>query len=216
MNKHASTNEQTNNVEPRLHLMIDEADEIKNETVNWLWKGRLQAGATNLIFGKSGIGKSFLACTIAAIVSNGGQWPFNEGYCQQGQVMFLESWNEPLRMFTAPRLREAGANLKNIVFIKGVITDPLRDRTGERVKLTKENAALLKDEINRLYNEVPVPVRLVIIDPLSCFLDSGMDQNDPVSFSEVLQPFEEVAHDTGVAIVIVDFFDVSTTLPHVK
>jgi putative DNA primase/helicase len=51
---------------------------VTPEPIKWLWPGRIPLGMFSLFAGNPGVGKSTLAFSIAALVSNGGEWPYSQ------------------------------------------------------------------------------------------------------------------------------------------
>src|ERR1700686_2243139 len=59
--------------------------EIKPETLNWLWPGRIPLGKLTLLVGDPGLGKSLATIDVAARVSRGVPFP-DGGKCEPGAV----------------------------------------------------------------------------------------------------------------------------------
>lgn len=128
-------------------------------TVEWLWPGRFIVrdsdgrGAFQMILGESHIGKSTLAHYIAAKVSVGGAWPYNEGIAPRGNVLFLVGDNV-----------SAGLVHGRVRFFQG---DEACVRVIERRDMPPLNYVLGQSKLKQLIREVQ-PV-IVIIDPLEDF-----------------------------------------------
>jgi putative DNA primase/helicase len=78
------------------------------------------------IAGDPGLGKSQIATYIAATVSAGGDWPFDDGTARRGDVVYITA-EDGAAGTIRPRLEAAGANLDRVHIIERVI-----DQFGER------------------------------------------------------------------------------------
>jgi RecA-family ATPase len=81
--------------------------EVKPESVEWLWPGRLPKGKLSLIEGDPGTGKSTLTIDLAARVSVGGELPDGMG-CEAAGVVLVSAEDGPadtIRPRPEPTLR---------------------------------------------------------------------------------------------------------------
>jgi RecA-family ATPase len=70
-------------------IQIVRASDVKPKKLAGLWGGRFHRGKLGFIAGDPGLGKSQLAAYIAARVSSGGDWPFDEGTARRGDVIYI-------------------------------------------------------------------------------------------------------------------------------
>lgn len=89
------------------------ASDVQAKPLSWLWRGAVLRGALSIAFGAGGVGKSTIAATIAATITNGGRFPDGE-QATPGGVIFCEGEDDPERV-TLPRLVAAGADLSRLV-----------------------------------------------------------------------------------------------------
>ena len=51
---------------------------IKSEKIKWLWYPYIPLGKVTILQGDPGLGKTFIATQLAAIVSSGSRFPFSD------------------------------------------------------------------------------------------------------------------------------------------
>ncbi len=88
--------------------MITRLCDVQAESVSWLWPSRFALGKLALLVGDPAVGKSFLTCELAALVSTGGAWPDGSGNAPCGGVVILNA-EDGLADTIKPRLLAAGA-----------------------------------------------------------------------------------------------------------
>ncbi len=129
-------------------------DEIVPEKVDWLWEDRLVPGFISIFAGRTGLGKSFTLCDVAARLSRGECPPFSN--LNHGVVRTLFISEDPLKQMLGPRLIEMGADRKMIRFM-----------TWEAMGVfTLDNVAMLE----KACAEFDVHPGLLVIDPPTNFL----------------------------------------------
>jgi len=133
---------------------------VKPEKIEWLWKNYLAKGKITLLDGWPGIGKSWLTCMLAAIVSRGGGFPNGVAFKPGNVLMF--SAEDGLNDTLWWRLDACGADLDKIIALNLSDNDGLADfsRNG-----------LIRFE-NTIIEHNPL---LVIVDPLFAFTGGAVD-----------------------------------------
>ncbi|GMV27145.1 MAG: hypothetical protein AMXMBFR58_31760 [Phycisphaerae bacterium] len=167
--------------------------DVEPTAIRWLWPGRIALGKITMLAGHPGLGKSFLTCDLAARVSAGLPWPDVGDPCPQGQVLILNGEDDPSDTIR-PRLDAAGADVSKVHFIDGV--DTTREGEIDPFELARDTR-LLRDHI-----EATPDVRLLVIDPVSAYIGQ-VDDHRNSEVRGLLRPLAELAHETGVAIVLV-------------
>jgi RecA-family ATPase len=168
-------------------------DDVEVETIDWLWPSRIAIGKLTVLAGDPGLGKSTLSLDIAARVTHGRAWPDQtEGGNAAGSVILL-SGEDGLADTTKPRLITAGANLRKVHAIDSVPrgkgkSGPFNLRTD--IPWLGRILASLGD------------ARLVIIDPVSCYLGET-DDNKNGAVRALLSPLVEMAERCRVAVLLV-------------
>lgn len=172
------------------------ADTVPLEPVHWLWPGFLPAGMLTILGGAPGCGKTTVALSIAAVVTQAGRWPGGTRCQQAGDVLIWSG--EDAQSVTVARLKAAGAELQRVHLIDGVtgrgddVFDPGRDMA------PLETAA----------GQLRAP-RLLIIDPIvSAVAGDGHKSND---VRRALQPVVLLAQRLGCAVLGITHFTKGTS-----
>jgi putative DNA primase/helicase len=174
-------------------LITHRASDVQPEKLIWVWPGRIPEGKLVLLGGPPGLGKSQLTAFMAATISNGGNWPCNEGSTTVGSVIFMSA-EDGIEDTIVPRLMAAGANLDRVHIVASA-TKP--DGTGRKTFSLKTDVDLLEVKAKEIRD-----VRLIIVDPISAYM-GGSDGNGNVETREVLEPLAEMANRLHIAVVAV-------------
>jgi putative DNA primase/helicase len=174
-------------------LITHRASDLQPEKMDWVWPGRIPEGKLVLLGGPPGLGKSQLTAFMAATISNGGDWPCNEGSTTVGSVIFMSA-EDGIEDTIVPRLMAAGANLDRVHIVASA-TKP--DGTGRKTFSLKTDVDLLEAKAKEIGD-----VRLIIVDPISAYM-GGSDGNGNVETREVLEPLAEMANRLHIALVAV-------------
>jgi putative DNA primase/helicase len=174
-------------------LITHRASDVQTEKLVWVWPGRIPEGKLVLLGGPPGLGKSQLTAFMAATISNGGDWPCNEGSTAVGNVIFMSA-EDGIEDTIVPRLMSAGANLDRVHIVASA-TKP--DGTGRKTFSLKTDVDLLEAKAKEIAD-----VRLIIVDPISAYM-GGSDGNGNVETREVLEPLAEMANRLHIAVVAV-------------
>lgn len=162
-------------------------DTVPLEEVQWLWPGRIACRKFALIIGVPGLGKSYLACEIAARFSRGTPWP--DGLpAPQGRSILLSA-EDGLSDTIAPRLALLGADRAAIHVLRGI-----RERGTERPFDFSRDLT----QLDRALRETRA--QLVIVDPLSAYL-GGIDSYKDAEVRSLLAPLVALAETHAVAVM---------------
>ena len=165
--------------------LVTAAANITMRPVPWLWpfvialSSKDDGGCYYLLGGEGGMGKSTLAALIAAIVTQGAEWPDGSGKAPCGSVAIGELEDAPSSAML-PRLRAANADLSKVHFVKHV--DLSKD-------IAKLDAALAH----------VADLRLLILSPFLEFIGEG--SNDAQAVLARLRPLKEFAAQRGAAVI---------------
>lgn len=161
--------------------------DIKLEPYHWLWRNWLPKQKLTIIAGPSGVSKTTVALSLAAIVTAGGEWPDGTTYPTKGNIL-VWSGEDGAADTIMPRLIAAGADPKCCRIIDGVAEagrsmpfDPAQD-------------------IPALYDAVKDMggVSLLLIDPLVSAVAGDMHRaNDVRRGLQAVVDFAQ-AHDCAV------------------
>lgn len=168
--------------------------DIEPTDVQWLWPNRIALGKLTLICGDPGLGKSFTTLDMAARVSTGSPWP-DGAPCPKGEAILISAEDDPSDTIR-PRLDRAGADVRNIVDLPGVIAVG-RDGEAAEKGFTLENVPALREALERMAD-----CKLVVIDPVSAYLNDK-DSHKNSEIRGLLAPLAQLAAERGVAVVMV-------------
>lgn len=175
-------------------LVILDACSIPPRKVDWLWQHRIALGKQTLIGGEPGLSKSQVLCSLAAVVSTGGNWPADEGRAPIGNVIMFSAEDDPEDTLI-PRLLAAGADLRRVKIIPAVRET---DGSGNSVFNLQTDLAALERAI-----ETVGDVKLVTFDPISSYLGERIDTHKNAETRRVLEPLSGIAARHRVAVVSV-------------
>jgi putative DNA primase/helicase len=178
---------------PGRRLITHRASDVQPEKLIWVWPGRIPEGKLVLLGGPPGLGKSQLTAFVSATISNGGDWPCNEGSTTVGSVIFMSA-EDGIEDTIVPRLMAAGAKLDR-VYIVAAATKP--DGKGRKTFSLKTDVDLLEAKAKQIAD-----VRLIIVDPISAYM-SGTDANGNAEIREMLEPLAEMANRLRIAVLAV-------------
>jgi hypothetical protein len=168
--------------------------DVEPTSVEWLWPGRLPLGYLTMLSGHPGQGKSTLTIELAATITTGRPWPDGTP-CDVGDVVFLSA-EDGASDVLGPRLDAAAGNSKRVHVIDGA-------RIANDAGVLSEASFSLKRDLDAL--EVYChdhAVRLVVVDPVSAYLE-GVDDHSNVSVRTALRPMQEFAERHKIAVLIV-------------
>jgi RecA-family ATPase len=171
-------------------------DAVKIEPIHWLWQGYLAAGKFTLLGGMAGTGKTTIALNMAARISQGRTWP--DGLrAPVGNVVIWSGEDDPADTL-APRLTQAGADMRKVFFVDGV--------SGQERKRPFDPAQdidALKLAILRAGN-----VKLLIVDPIASAVTGDSHKNTEVR--RALQPLVDLAAETKCSLLGISHFAKNT------
>ena len=171
--------------------------DVEPVPIDWLWSGWLAAGKLHLIGGAPGTGKTTVAVALAATVSSGGRWP--DGSSARAGSVVIWSGEDDNADTLNPRLRAAGADLRRVHTVGGVIDQ------GESFPFDpSQDMAALRAAILALPD-----VRLIVIDPVVSAISGDSHKNAEVRRG--LQPLVDLAGELRCALLGVTHFSKGTS-----
>ncbi|SDA29202.1 AAA domain-containing protein [Nitrosospira sp. Nsp18] len=184
-------------------LKVIRASDVKPQPIRWLWPGKIALGKPTLIAGDPGLGKSMLTVSFAAHVSTGRDWPAGGGPCPQGDVLFVSAEDDPADTIR-PRLDAAGADPSRVHIVGGV--ESLNRDGDPETRLLSLRRDL--EPIREAALTLP-RCRLIVVDPVSAYLD-GADSHNNAEVRGVIAPLSELASSIGAAIIFVTHLNKGT------
>ena len=172
--------------------------DIDPEEVSWLWRHRIPLGSLTIICGDAGLGKSLLTIELAARVTRGqmhvlpGQ---TDAERAEPATVAIITTEDSLAVTVRPRLEQAGADLTRVkVWSAG---------DGEDLTFPSGIGRL------RQFCERERP-RLLILDPLTGVIDSGIDSHKDQDIRRALKPLYGLAAEIGASITGISHLNKST------
>jgi hypothetical protein len=167
------------------------ASDVTPRPVEWVWTGRLERGAFNVVAGAQGAGKGVLTCAMAAHITRGTPWPDEPGQQRRpGSVIFVSA-EDSVERTIVPRLHAAGADLSRVGILRHVEFDGHRQRFTLQTGLSALRAAI---------EQLP-DVQAVFIDPLNSYLGGEVNTNAAEDIRDRLEPIIEAAEAANVAVI---------------
>lgn len=164
--------------------------DVKPETIDWLWHGRVALGKITLLDGDPGQLKSSITLDLAARVTTDRAMPDGSPGIDGGVVLL--TFEDGLADTIRPRLDAAGADASRIVALQGIGTGD-----HERLPAIPEDIDAIRVAIEA------VDARLVIVDPLMAALSGDTNSHKDQDVRRALAPLARLAEETGVAVVVV-------------
>ena len=126
------------------------AEDLEEVMTRWLWDPYIPYGRVTFLHGEESVGKTMLAIKLMAAVTGKAKMDRMGDKPEKGRCLYLTK-EERLSAVIKPKLKEAGANLKDILIINDNIPITLAD-----------------DSLNEIIRKEGIS--LMVIDPLSSYL----------------------------------------------
>lgn len=180
---------------PHQGLVMTKVSDITSKPIKWLWPNYIALGKLTIIAGNPGLGKSQLTAYLAALITNGGNWPICHSSCPQGSVVFLSA-EDDAEDTIKPRLEAAGADVSRIFILESV--------KEEKSGTTTHRHFNLKNDIEQLGSmlEVNRDISVIIIDPITAYL-GNTDSHKNADVRALLSPLIELAAKREIAVIAI-------------
>lgn len=186
-----------------LNTTIMSFENIEEEKLEWLWEGFIAKGKSHMLTGDPGFGKSQITIDIAARLSTGAPFPsvtLGEKKRPPVGVIILSAEDDPGDTIK-PRLRAAGADLNYVLSLAPTIIERAKgNKTTVRSLSLREDA----EQILKAIATLPVPIGLVIIDPISAFLNSKQDSNSNSDARGILAQLQNTIMSKGISLLMIN------------
>ncbi len=179
---------------PVSSVVMTSLSDIESREVEYLWRNRFPLGMVSVICGDPSAGKSTWTTDIAARISAGTPWPdMREAPNPAGDVILLVG-EDGLGDTVRRRVDAAGGVPSRIAILEGIrhaenpeVLDPFAiDRDLRHLD------AILEDRQS---------VRVIMIDPLDCFLGPDIDTHRKSEVQRSLSGLAKLAERHGVAVI---------------
>jgi hypothetical protein len=167
--------------------------EVKPESVQWLWHGRLPLGKLVVLDGDPAVGKSTCAADFAARVSSGSAWP-DGASCPRGSVVLLSA-EDGLADTIRPRLDAAGADVSMVHALTDI------SYTDEDGKHQKRPVTL--GDVEHIEQVVAEhAAKLVVVDVLMAFLPGDANAHRDQDVRRVLSQLSAMCERQNCCLVL--------------
>jgi len=170
-------------------MVVRRLSTVEPEAVAWLWPGRLARGKLTILGGDPGVGKSTVALSLAATLSQGTAWP-DGTQASIGRTLIIAS-EDGVADTIVPRLETHHADREQIFEAAQV-----SDGDGERPFDLSTDIGALRDTIEAN------GIDLVIVDPLAAYL-GRVDSHRDADVRRTLTPLATLIAETNVALVAI-------------
>lgn len=153
---------------------------VKSRPVEWLWRNYIPKGELTIFDGDPGTNKSSLALDLAARVSTGREMPDGSPGIHGGVVLIQAE--DSLTKTVTLRAQAAGADLCRIAVLQEEVTIP-------------DDLTVIEKTV------VAVKAKLIIIDPLMCFVVANANKEQAVR--RALSPLRKLADRHNIAIAVI-------------
>ena len=180
--------------------VMQDADTLEMETIEWLWMHRLAKGKMHLIAGAPEAGKTTIALSLAAIISAGHRWPDGTA-APIGNVLIWTS-EDSLADTIKPRLVRMDADLSRIKFI---IAQRAADGKTRPFCPATDMPSLIEAA-----KTIEGGVALLIIDPIVAAIGAKTNSHNNAETRNSLQPVVDFAEAANCAVLGISHFTKGT------
>ena len=167
-------------------------DKFKEEESTWLVPSWIPEGYITLLAADGGVGKTTMWCHIIAALSSGTTCILDppEYTREQKKIVFITT-EDSVRKKLRKKLREAGANMKNI------ITPDFAADTNNLLRDLKFGTELMSQMIEHF------SANLYIFDPVQGFVPPGINMGSRNAMRDCMAPLIPIGEKTGAAYIVV-------------
>jgi putative DNA primase/helicase len=170
-------------------VTLQRLSDVKAESVDWLWPGRVAAGKITLVVGDPGLGKSWVALDVAARVTAGSLWPDRAaGPAVKGNVLLLDAENG-LADTIRPRIDALRGDARRITIMPRIVRLADNERGISLADLDVFRTAIVR-----------IRARVLIVDPLTAYL-GATDSHREAEVRALLGGLQQLAEATNCAVL---------------
>lgn len=163
--------------------IINMAD-VEAVAVKWLWKPYIPLGKITIIQGDPGEGKTTLALSIAAALTQGENLP-NEVETKAPVNVIYQTAEDGLADTIKPRLEAVNADCTRVLVI---------DESKEELSMTDER-------IEKAIQQTCA--KLIILDPIQAYIGANVDMHRAIEIRPVMSKLDRIAEEYGCAVVLI-------------
>jgi hypothetical protein len=157
---------------------------LPQQAIRWRWPKRIPRGMVTVIAGYQKVGKSLVACNIAATITCGSKFPAGEGTARRGHVIMVNNEDDPQQIL-GPRIAAASGDLSRVHVMNGQAN----------LSVTNLIDKLEPEMVKTKY------LRAVILDPITGVV--ALNRNSADHVRGVLTALRALAARHNVAITVV-------------
>ena len=166
--------------------------EFKEEEATWLLPGWIPEGQITLIAADGGVGKTTLWVHIVAALSSGRACVLDPpGYTRKPQKVVFCTTEDSVRKKLLKKLREAGANMENIIAM---------DMTADREGVLRE-FKFGTDTMNSVLRGLCTAV--CIFDPVQGFIPPTINMGSRNAMRDCMAPLISIGEDVGTTFLVI-------------
>lgn len=163
---------------------------LRSTPVPWLWPNRLALGKLAILDGDPGLGKSLITLDLGARLTTGRPFPDSSPAPAPANVLVFNA-EDAVTDTLRPRLLALGADLDRCFIVEAEADGPA-DALSVPGRLGPLGEALRQTQ-----------AQLVVIDPITAFLDRDVNANNDQGVRRALKPLAALARRHGCAILLV-------------
>jgi hypothetical protein len=165
--------------------------DVETKRVNWLWEPYIPLGMVTVLDGDPGVGKSFVALSICADLTQGHL--LDGRRIAPANVLYLSVEN-PIAECVRPRFDSLAGDPQRFFALRGTVYE----ENGEQVT----GAVTLADVSQLEQAIVTTKARLVVIDPIQSYLGASVDLHRSNETRPVMDGLSKLAEKYGCALLI--------------
>ena len=167
---------------------LQNAADIPPEPINWIWHGMLARGTVHVLAGRGGMGKTTLMLKVAATITSGNDFPDCQISTDAENVIYISAEDRASNTLVPRFLASGGEQERFYVMEQKLSTD------GQYLSIL-DHYAWLTDVVQEK------SAALLILDPVTAFCGTTLDNNSPTHVRSVLARLQQVADSTHVAVM---------------
>ena len=194
--------------------------EVEVKPVDWLWLNKVPYGDITVLAGLQKQGKSMVTVYMASVITQGTLWSDSStrepgsiilqgrnwcdgSPCERGSVIFFAG--EDRKEEYVRRLNANGADLTKIRVLDGAdMIDPNSGKS-EEISVSVKSLDVIDAAIKLTEKETGLPVRMVVIDPVSNYW-GNINEKDNVQVRSALHPLQQFFQARRIVPVLVQHF----------
>ena len=182
-------------------MNLEKLSDIPAKPQGWVWNGVIPEGQVTLVTGEPGVGKSLFAMDVIARLTRSEHRLTDAAQGKPGQVI-LFSGEDGIASVVRNRLEAAEAVLHLVNVVQNDSNTTREKAASARNRLDDDCQIESLELYLTLLREAGEPCRLIVIDPVRCFLDATNGRDD-AKIRETMTKLTDLANRSGTAILLI-------------